>query len=74
MLRVDPRQRPRLITIIRSLSERISEARINGWLGEVQGLQTSLTAAEAKLAALARTADRPTAVPLGLPQLPGGQP
>lgn len=53
MLRVDPRQRTRLISIIRSLNERITEARLNGWLGEVQGLQTSLTAAEAKLTALA---------------------
>ncbi len=45
MLRVSPGQRPRLIEIIRNLSERIAEARTNGWLGEVQGLQVSLTKA-----------------------------
>jgi hypothetical protein len=37
MLRVDPHQRPRLVEIIRNLAERITEARMNGWLGEVQG-------------------------------------
>ncbi|WP_328664115.1 hypothetical protein [Streptomyces sp. NBC_00328] len=42
MVRVSPRQRPRLIEIIRNLSERIAEARTNGWLGEVQGLQATL--------------------------------
>jgi hypothetical protein len=55
MLRVDPRQRPRLIEIIRNLTDRIDEARTNGWLGEVQGLQISLDAARAKLASLDRT-------------------
>ena len=45
MMRVDPQQRPRLISIIRNLSDRIAEARSNGWLGEVEGLQTSLDAA-----------------------------
>ena len=74
MLRVDPRQRPRLVAIIGSLGERIAEAKLNGWLGEVQGLQTSLVAAETKLAALDRTTNRRTAIPLGLPQLPGGNP
>ncbi|GAA0547682.1 site-specific integrase [Paractinoplanes ferrugineus] len=74
MLRVDPRQRSRLIAIVRSLSERIAEARLNGWLGEVQGLQTSLNAAEAKLAALDRAAKRPGPVPLGLPTITGGKP
>jgi hypothetical protein len=52
MLRVDPRQRNRLIDIVRNLSDRIAEARINGWLGEVQGLKISLDAATDKLAAL----------------------
>ncbi|MER7181531.1 hypothetical protein ABT404_18940 [Streptomyces hyaluromycini] len=58
MLRVSPRQRPRLIEIIRNLAERIAEARTNGWLGEVQGLQVSLTKAEEKLTALDRTLER----------------
>ncbi len=38
MLRVSPRQRGRLIEIIRNLNDRIDEARINCWLGEVQGI------------------------------------
>jgi hypothetical protein len=72
MLRVDPKQRNRLVEIIRSLDERIKEARMNGWLGEVQGLQTSLGAAAKKLVALDRTitqSSRATAAPanLGIP-------
>lgn len=55
MLRVDPKQRNRLVEIFRSLDERITEARMNDWLGEVQGLQTSLDAAAKKLVALDRT-------------------
>lgn len=55
MLRVDPRQRGRLAEIIRNLGDRIAEARMNGWLGEVQGLHTSLEAAKSKLASLDRT-------------------
>ncbi|MFE2315351.1 hypothetical protein ACFXC8_19670 [Streptomyces sp. NPDC059441] len=58
MLRVSPRQRPRLVEIIRNLAERIAEARTNGWLGEVQGLQVSLTKAKDKLVALDRTLER----------------
>jgi hypothetical protein len=34
-----PAQRTRLIEIIRSLSERIAEAKLNGWLGEEEGLR-----------------------------------
>jgi hypothetical protein len=58
MLRVSPKQRPRLIEIIRNLSERIAEARTNGWLGEIQGLQVSLTKAKEKLTALDRSLER----------------
>ena len=56
MLRPDPAARGRLTEIIASLADRISEARVNGWLGEVEGFQVSLAAARAKLAALDRTA------------------
>ena len=38
---MDPRQKPRLVEIIQNLRERIREARANGRLGEVQGLQVS---------------------------------
>jgi integrase len=58
MLRVSPTQRPRLAEIIRNLTERITEARMNGWLGEVQGLQVSLEAAKGKLASLDRDLER----------------
>jgi hypothetical protein len=37
------------------LSDRIDEARANGWFGEVQGLQISLDAARPKLVSLDRT-------------------
>jgi len=47
MLRVSPHQRRRLAEIISNLHERITEARMNGWLGEVQGLEVSLKAANA---------------------------
>ena len=45
MLRVSPQQRPRLTEIIHNLHERIAEARMNGWHGELQGLEVSLAAA-----------------------------
>jgi hypothetical protein len=34
------------VEIIHNLTDRITEARMNGWLGEVQGLQVSLTKAK----------------------------
>ncbi|WP_374212035.1 transposase [Streptomyces sp. C10-9-1] len=66
---VDADARGRLVEIIRNLRERIREARGNGWLGEVEGLQVSLDAATAKLNSLSRTrADgRPQLVDLGMP-------
>ena len=71
MLHVDPKQRGRLAEIASNLRDRIEEAKANGWLGEVQGLQTSLDAAIAKLATVDRNnrsrATRTTH--LGLPRL-----
>jgi hypothetical protein len=58
MLRVSPTQRSRLVEIIRNLADRITEARMNGWLGEVQGLQVSLVAAREKLTNLDRNLER----------------
>jgi hypothetical protein len=58
MLRVSPQERPRLAEIIHNLRERITEARMNGWLGEVQGLEVSLEAAKRKLASLDRSIER----------------
>jgi hypothetical protein len=70
MLRVDPRQRQRLIEIVRNLAERIGEAKDNGWHGEVEGLTISLNAAEKKLANLDRAArNHPGPTHLGIPGL-----
>lgn len=67
-LRLDPRARPRLVTIIANLRDRIQEAHVNGWLGEVQGLQTSLDAGTTKLVALDRMRQRTTGpTNLGIP-------
>lgn len=68
VLRVDPRQRPRLLEITHNLTDRIAEARMNGWLGEVEGLQVSLEAAKTKLAQLNRTNSTKTTITnLGIP-------
>jgi integrase len=70
MLQIDPRQRPRLTEIIHNLTERIAEAKLNGWHGEVAGLQVSLQAAQAKLASLVKQQASGTgrsATDLGLP-------
>jgi integrase len=69
VLRVDPQQRHRLLEIARNLNDRIIEARQNGWLGEVQGLQISLKAAQDKLAALDRASrlNNDHATYLGIP-------
>ncbi|MFD9534715.1 hypothetical protein [Streptomyces sp. NPDC060010] len=66
---MDPRQKPRLIEIIQNLRERLREARANGWLGEVEGLQVSFDAAMAKLSSLknAPAGGRPQLVDLGMP-------
>jgi hypothetical protein len=58
MLRISPQQRGRLAEIIHNLRERITEAQMNGWLGEVQGLQVSLEAAKRKLASLDQSIER----------------
>ncbi|MGH3815553.1 MAG: tyrosine-type recombinase/integrase, partial [Pseudonocardiaceae bacterium] len=73
MLRIDPKQRGRLIEIIQNLQDRITEARMNSWLGEAQGLQISLQAARDKLTSLERTLtnSRAGTTDLGMPILPG---
>lgn len=71
MLRIDPSQRRRLIEIIRSLSDRIGEAKDHGWLGEAEGLRVSLDAARSKLTALDRAVNRSETrvADLGIPQI-----
>jgi hypothetical protein len=71
MLRPDPAARSRMTEVIANLADRIAEARINGWLGEVENLQVSLKAARGKLAAIDRTArnNAPGTTDLGMPTL-----
>jgi hypothetical protein len=68
-LRLDPTARPRLVEIITNLKDRIQEAKLNKWLGEVDGLESSLKAAANKLVSLDRMRERrPTGpVILGIP-------
>lgn len=68
VLIVSPTERPRLIEIRDNLGERIAEAEREGWLGEVEGLSTSLAAAEEKIAQLdARQERKDSPVLLGVP-------
>ena len=66
MLWPDPTQRDRLLEIRGNLNARIAEAQREGWLGEAEGLQVSLTGAEDKLTQIDRRA-RNTTVNLGIP-------
>lgn len=68
-LRLDSKARPRLLEIVANLRDRIDEAKSNGWLGEVAGLQTSLNEATRKLVSLDRARERQPTEPvnLGLP-------
>ena len=52
LLRPDPAQHQRLLDIRDNLLTRIEEARREGWLGEVEGLQISLAGARTKLTQL----------------------
>jgi hypothetical protein len=70
LLRPDPAQRPRLVEIRDNLHARIAEARQQGWLGEVDGLQISLAGAREKLAQLDQIATKTTSTELGMPTFP----
>ncbi|MFJ2609122.1 tyrosine-type recombinase/integrase [Streptomyces sp. NPDC087425] len=68
VLIVHAAERPRMVEIRDNLQERILEAEREGWLGDVEGLQSSLTHAEEKLAQLdAQIARKQEAVDLGIP-------
>lgn len=67
LMRPDPDKRNRLVEIRDNLIARIAEARQQGWLGEVEGLQVSLHAARHKLEQVDQIADDRRSVPLGLP-------
>ncbi len=72
-LRLDPRARARLVEIIANLKDRIQEAKLNGWRGEVGGLEISLREAAQKLVSLDRMLNRQPAGPtnLGMPIIAG---
>ncbi|GLW54013.1 integrase [Kitasatospora phosalacinea] len=71
MLRPDPAQRSRLAEIHDNLIARIEEAKREGWLGDVEGLEIHLAGATQKLAQLDAEADRKQqAIHLGMPSFP----
>ncbi|QKV74117.1 site-specific integrase [Amycolatopsis sp. Hca4] len=69
LLRPDPAQRARLVEIRDNLEARIIEAKREGWLGEVEGLQVSYSGVKDKLAQIDATFQRrqATATELGMP-------
>ena len=68
LLRPDPTQRGRLEEIRDNLEARIIEAKQEGWLGEVEGLQVSYTGVKDKLAQVDATMKRGSATTdLGMP-------
>jgi integrase len=67
MLWPDPAQHARLVEIRDNLTDRITEAEREGWIGEVEGLKISLTGANDKLAQLDRRQAGTTIVDLGIP-------
>ena len=72
LLRVDPQQRSRILEIRDNLLARIDEARREGWLGEAEGLNVSLAAANAKLAQVdGLIARRSAGTHLGMPAFTG---
>lgn len=73
MLWPDPNQRPRLVEIRDNLTDRIAEAEREGWLGEVEGLRISLTAADDKLTQLDTAAARRSTTDLGIPTVTTGR-
>lgn len=60
MLRPDPAQRSRLEQIVTDLHERLDTARDRAWLGEIEGIEISLNAAQDKLATMQRTVNLAT--------------
>ena len=67
LLRIDPAQMSRLEEIHANLTDRLEEAKQQGWLGEVAAIDTTMAAAVQKLEAM-RTA-RTATVHLGMPDL-----
>jgi hypothetical protein len=69
LLRVDPAQKPRLEEICANLTDRLREAQDQGWLGEVAAIETTMAAAQQRLAAMRELADRGAITRLGMPDV-----
>jgi integrase len=67
LLRPDPAQRDRLADVCANLTDRISEAEREGWLGEVDGLRVSLAAARQKITQIDELTAPRTTTDLGIP-------
>ena len=67
LLRVDPAQMSRLDEIHANLTDRLEEAKQQGWLGEVAAIETTMAAAAQKLEAM--RAARSATVHLGMPDI-----
>jgi hypothetical protein len=63
----DPAQRARIVDIRDNIIARIAEAEREGWLGEVEGLQTTLAGANDKLSQIDRRAPRTVDLPMPTP-------
>jgi hypothetical protein len=67
LLRVNPHEKLRLIEIRDNTVARIAEANERGWLGDLEQLGLTLTAANGKLAQLEERVRKAAIVPLGMP-------
>jgi integrase len=67
LLRPDPAGRDRIVEVRDNLVARIAEAKREGWLGEVEGLEVHLAGAQEKLSQLDQIASRRTVTDLGIP-------
>lgn len=71
MLRPDPEQEPRLLSMVDSLNARLAEAHKYSWLGEIEKLEHYLVGAQQKLDSMHRQTQDGKAW-LGLPTLRAG--
>ena len=67
LLRPDPAERDRIVEVRDNLIARIAEARRDGWLGVVEGLEVHLAGAREKLSQLDQITSHRTVTDLGIP-------
>lgn len=63
----DPAQRARIVDIRDNIIARVAEAEREGWLGEVEGLPTTLAGANDKLSQIDRRAPQTVDLPMPPP-------